>query len=352
MIKAQNETSTLFRMGVFFLAALTLVAGSARGQQKEAPQDRFLNRPTAPAGVANAPTVLVDGSENYRVGPGDVIEVTIEDAPELSKPFIRVTAEGTFLMPYLGRVTAQGKTIEELSKLLADGLRGRYLKDPNVSVAVKQYNSRSFFIQGAVRSPGVYQVEGRPSLLKLITVAGGLAETHGSSAFIIRELKPEKGGGEAGAAPDPEAEDGAQYELRKVNISGLLKGRFDQNMFLEPGDIVNIPPVDVFFVAGEVNGPGSFPLKEGTTLRQAISLAQGTTFKARMGKGVIFREDPATGKRKEIPVDIGAVMGGKKQDVEIVANDVIIVPNSTMKAAGGALLNAFGMSTARLPIRY
>ena len=53
----------------------------------------------------------------------------------------------------------------------------------------KQYNSRSFFIQGAVRNPGVYQSEGKPSLLELITLASGLSETHGSTAFIIRRVK-------------------------------------------------------------------------------------------------------------------------------------------------------------------
>jgi protein involved in polysaccharide export with SLBB domain len=75
---------------------------------------------------------------------------------------------------------------------------------------------------------------------------------------------------------------------------------------------VNIPPAKVFFVAGEVRAPGQFQLKEGTTLRQAISLAQGTTFKAPLNNGVIFRDDPETGKREEIRVDISQVMSGKK----------------------------------------
>ncbi|HLF85018.1 MAG TPA: SLBB domain-containing protein, partial [Blastocatellia bacterium] len=128
------------------------------------------------------------------------------------------------------------------------------------------------------------------------------------------------------------------------------RGHFDQDMFLEPGDIVNVPPTDVFFVAGEVNQPGSFPLKEGTTLRQAISLAQGTNYKAALDRGVVFREG-AAGKREEVHVDIGAIMAGKKEDVPIMANDIIIVPNSRTKTIGGALLRAFGLSTvARIPI--
>ncbi|MFN0123200.1 MAG: hypothetical protein ACKV2V_22080, partial [Blastocatellia bacterium] len=82
-----------------------------------------------------------------------------------------------------------------------------------------------------------------------------------------------------------------------------------------------------------------------TTLRQAISLAEGTTFKASMGHGVIFREDPATGQRKEIPVDIGAVMSGKTEDMPIQSNDVVMVPNSRVKSVGGTVLSTLGLTT-------
>src|SRR6185436_5058910 len=124
---------------------------------------------------ARGSNVLVSLEQDYRIGANDVIEVQIDNAPELSRSF-RVTAAGTFLMPYLGRVTAVQKTPEELALFITEGLRGDYLKDPKVTVVVKEYNSRSFFIQGAVRSPGVFQIEGKPSLLELITLAGGLSD--------------------------------------------------------------------------------------------------------------------------------------------------------------------------------
>jgi polysaccharide export outer membrane protein len=292
--------------------------------------------------------------------------------PEVSKS-IRVTAGGTFLMPILGRMKALGKTPEGLAQEIADGLRGDYLKDPKVSVLIREYNSRSFFIQGAVRNPGVFQIEGRPSLLTLITLAGGLAENHSALSFIIRRVKNESEGTvgyknelksnpgsaqsgiqgpAAGGAPETARSDEEEpaYELVKVNINNLLRGNFGNNALLQPGDIVNIPPSDVFYVAGEVKAPGSFSLKEGTTLRQAISLAQGTNYNAAMEKAIIFRDDPS-GKRQEIPVDIAAVMKGKKDDIPIFANDIVIVPNSRMKSFGGALIKAFGLTTVtRMPI--
>jgi polysaccharide export outer membrane protein len=357
---------SLFGLAVLILMiATSAVSAAAQKTQHQAEQgsSRSSEKPTD---TGRSSPVLVSSEEDYRIGVGDVIEVQVEDMPEVSKS-IRVTAAGTFLMPILGRMKAQGKTPEALGLEIADKLRGDYLKDPKVNVVVREYNSRSFFIQGAVRNPGVFQIEGRPSLLTLITLAGGLAENHGAVSFIIRKAKQQPG--EAGqaknegesnpASPSPviqgstagEVEaDEPKYELLRVNINSLLKGSFGNNALLQPGDIVNVPPADVFFVAGEVKAPGSFSLKEGTTLRQAVSLAQGTNFNAATDHAVIFRDD-ANGTRQEIHIDIGAVMKGKKEDVPIIANDIIIVPNSRMKSFGGALIKALGFSSiARMPI--
>lgn len=350
----------------FAVAILGIAAGAGVGyasspmQQAKPQPDQSSQAPSQKSSSSRGSSVLVSLEQDYRIGANDVIEVQIDNAPELSRSF-RVTAAGTFLMPYIGRITAAQKTPEELAQFITEGLRGDYLKDPKVTVAVKEYNSRSFFIQGAVRSPGVFQIEGKPSLLELITLAGGLAENHGSTAFIIHKLKqPVTATGEpkqdATAAPTPVVDHGAEadetpkYELRNVNINGLLKGRFEQNTFIEPGDIVNIPPSDVFFVAGEVNKPGSFVLKDGTSLRQAISLAQGTSMNAAGDRAVIFREGP-TGRREELKVDVSAVMSGKKPDVPILANDIVMVPNSRTKSIGNAVLKAFGLSTlTRFPV--
>jgi hypothetical protein len=83
-----------------------------------------------------------------------------------------------------------------------------------------------------------------------------------------------------------------------------------------------------------------------------VSLAQGMTFNAKSSEGVIFREDPMLGTRREMKVDISAVMTGKKEDIPLLANDMIIIPNSRSKSIGGMLLQALGVNSARLPIRY
>jgi polysaccharide export outer membrane protein len=253
-------------------------------------------------------------------------------------------------MHFLGRLVVLDKTSEDLSKIIADGLRGRYLFEPRVSVNITELNSRNIYIQGAVNKPGVYQIDGRPHMLQLLVMAGGLLPNYGSTAFIIRRVKvseedikahetslkaqnQQQGDEQNGAPSDqPKLQDAEwlskQYTLIKLNINGLFKGRFDQNMFLQPGDIVNIPTTETFFVSGQVKAPGSFQLKEGTSLRQAIALAQGFTQTSSPGKGLIFRENPETGKRLELQVDMGAIMAGKQEDMIIYPNDVLVVPAS------------------------
>jgi polysaccharide biosynthesis/export protein len=352
------------------LAIGALCAPSINAQQRlgDPQQDRPATQNMSPE--PGSARILIDSDKDYRITAGDVLQIQIEDAPELSH-YYHVNSSGSIEMPVLGMVEAHKKTISELAGLITKGLRdGEYLNNPNVQITIKQYHSQTFFIQGSVRSPGVYQTEGRPSLLTMISLAGGLTETHGSTAFILRPGKAKKAGPEAdnqiaslqdqtlGSDQSPQTQTGGSaststadpdYDLIKVNISALYRGQFDQRV--EPGDIINIPRADVFFVAGEVRMPGSFTLKDGTTLRQAVSLAQGMTFSAKPTQGVIFREDPILGSRQEIKVDINAVMSGKKEDITLLANDVVIIPNSRTKSVGGMLLQALGVNSARIPVR-
>ena len=330
------------------------------------PAQKRFDTPTSGGGggsVNKTNEVIMLSEEDYVMAPKDVIEVVVEDAPELSKSF-QINAAGQISMPFLGKLAVSGQTTEALAKSITDGLRGRYLRDPKVSVFVKQYNSRTFFIQGAVRAPGMYIIEGRPTLFRLLTIAGGLQDNHGSTAYIIREKKRNELSQTASTAaanapnlkaanpakPGDDADNNANddTELLTAHISGLFKGESDQNLIIEPGDVVSVPILDVFYVAGDVGSPGVFPLKEGTTLRQAIALAQGTLFKS-SNRAVIFREDSKTGARKEIPIDIAAVMSGRsKEDLPIMPNDIIMVPNSRLKTISQALLQTLGTNSMRI----
>src|SRR5215510_6260272 len=362
---------------LFCILALGPAMGGLMDCQAQEGARREPIRPPAqpPAQQLDTPGVtsaLADVSEDYLINSGDVIDIQVDRAPELSGTR-RVSASGTIRMEYLGRITAQGVTADELASFIANSLSDRYLKNPRVTVTVKQLNSHTFFIQGAVNHPGAYQIEGRPSLLTLIALAGGLTENYGSTAFIIREAYrpkidvPDKGDPkgsldsqpESVAADSPsqpgdrnqEAEEPERYELVKVSINGLFRGEFDKNMHLDPRSVVHIPQAEVFFVGGEVKAPGSFTFKEGATLMQAITLAQGMKSTAASDRAIIFREDPVTRKRQEIRVDAGKIMNGKQEDVAITANDVVIIPNSRGKSFSAALLSVLSLNNALIPGR-
>lgn len=331
-----------------------------------APRVTRAEAPPSPAVENKNKGVLIETSEDYKIGIGDVLEIQIEDAPELSRLY-RVTTAGTFQVPVVGTVNAVGTTAEQLVQGLEKSLKENdYLKNPQVNVTVKQYNSQTFFVHGEVRQPGVYQVEGRPSLLKLLSLAGGLTDKHGTTIFL---LQPEKTPAPKNPAPTSLAsanvatlnnattlvstekvtdtnEANADYALVRIKISDLLKGDPTHNPRVETGAVVYIPESDTFFVGGEVNAPGSFQLKDGTTLRQAISLAKGMTPKALPTKALIFREDSETGKRIEIKVNINDVMNGKQEDLALRSNDVIVLPSSKMKNITSSFINAMPSAAA------
>lgn len=373
MLKTRSFLSVLATASFLLL---TCFYSNTLAQQPQRPGLPTVNRGDVEGDTSNqtrpkvGPDVIIAGDEDYRLSPSDVIEVIIQDAPELSGNF-QISSSGNIPMRYLGSMKVEGKTPDEVGKMIEDGLRNRYLKDPKVFVSVKVYNSRTFFIQGAVKSPGVYIIQGRPSLFKLITIAGGLQDKHGSTAYIVREVKAsaeklENRGQQPSQTPTTpvaEAIDNAkgsnvaiegdtEYQLMRAKIGGLAKGRFDQNVLIQPGDVVYIPPAEVFYVSGEVRSPGQYQYREGMTLRQAITLSQGTYFKAKLDKGIIFREDPMTGKFSEIAVNIGSVINkGGVEDIPIYPNDIILVPNSAVKSVAGALLMALGTGVAtRVPV--
>jgi hypothetical protein len=101
---------------------------------------------------------------------------------------------------------------------------------------------QSFFILGAVRKPGVYQLDGQVSLLKLIVTAGGLADKHGSNAYIIRERFSRRADSDAA-----DSETQPKYDVIKVSIHLLLNNGIDADVYLQRGDIVNIPIAGLFW---------------------------------------------------------------------------------------------------------
>jgi protein involved in polysaccharide export with SLBB domain len=112
-----------------------------------------------------------------------------------------------------------------------------------------------------------------------------------------------------------------------VDLAAVMRGR-DEDVALLAGDVIVIPSLNKphFFVSGEASKPGAFEFTEGMTLRQAAVLFAGTTSNASLSRTIIFRKDQASGVRAGMPVDLEGVIQGKKEDLAIMADDIIVIP--------------------------
>ncbi|MBI2391149.1 MAG: polysaccharide export protein [Deltaproteobacteria bacterium] len=127
-------------------------------------------------GCASAPVKqpnLPPPVETSSLGPGDVIEVTVYDEPSMSKPF-KVAPNGTIDFPLVGTLEIEGKEPQEVAELIKVRLRdGKILKNPSVSVLVKEVNSKKFAVFGQVQKPGQFPMTEGMTVTQAISLAGG-----------------------------------------------------------------------------------------------------------------------------------------------------------------------------------
>lgn len=129
---------------------------------------------------------------DYRVAPMDVLEVTVYDAPNLSRP-AQVSASGFISLPLIGDVKATGKTTDQLQTDIASRLKKDLMQSPQVFVTVKEYNSQRVTVDGAVKEPGVFPLKGKTTLVEAVAQAGGLNEMGSpSSVYVLRQVDGKK----------------------------------------------------------------------------------------------------------------------------------------------------------------
>jgi len=124
------------------------------------------------------------GSMAYKIGPQDILEVSVFKVPELTRT-VQVAEVGTINLPLVGEVAAAGKTARDIERDLTTKLGSKYLQSPQVTVAVKEYNSQRVTIEGAVKKPGVYPIRSKTTLLQLTAMAQGLTDAADHSGLVI-----------------------------------------------------------------------------------------------------------------------------------------------------------------------
>ena len=275
----------------------------------------------------------------FRLGAGDVIQVTAVEAEEISKGPIRISSDGYINLPSVGRLKAADDTIEELQAAIAERLK-RLIVDPDVTVSIVETHSQPVSVVGAVKTPGVYQLQGHKSLLEVLSMAGGPAQDAGYTIKITRQK-------EFGSLPLTHiaTEGNGDYTVAQVNIQAVMDGRDPKsNILMMPNDIVNVPKAQMVYVLGDVLKPGSIVLgdQKTVTVLQAISVASGLGKTAKPTQAKILRLTPGSPRRSEIAVNLKTMLNGKGDDIDLRAEDILYVPTSLKKDLALKTLETLG----------
>lgn len=240
------------------------------------------------AAVAQASSAGAAGPA-YVLGPDDQVTVVVLGQPELSVK-TRVKSGGTITLPVIGPVKAAGESVQSLADSIETKLRsGGVVRQPVVNVEIEAFVSRSATVLGAVGQPGIYPLERLQTVSSVIARAGGV-RAEGSERVTLRRGR-----------------DGSVVELDLA----LLAREAARDLTLDPGDVVYVPPHEQFYVYGQVNAPGGYPLPSGMTLRQALARGGGPTLAGTERRVILYREGAA-------PVDADLDMKARKGDVLFV----------------------------------
>jgi len=187
-------------------------------------------------------------------------------------------------------------------------------------------------------TPGVHQLQGRKTLIEMLSMAGGLKEEAGYSATITRRL-------EWGRVPLPSVADDptGQFSIAEIPLPDLIEGKNPAlNISVMPNDVISIAKAQMVYVIGDVGKAGAIVLerRRQVTVLQAMSLASGLTKTAKAKEAKILRLDPASAKRTEVPIDLAALLAGKIEDVTMQPEDILYVPSGTDHKLGTRVLES------------
>lgn len=236
-----------------------------------------------------APTVeAAAGSQSqnaeYVLGPEDVVEIEVVGSPDRSRA--RIYTDGSIQVNLAGRIQAAGKTPRQLGQDVAAALKaGGYYADPVVNVEVVGYASRYVTVLGSVGSPGLIPINRPYRLSEILARVGGVRDTAADYVIIRSE-----GGGE-----------------RRFDVDKISSGA-SEDPFVSPGDKIFSPQAEIFYISGQVNSPGSYPLKNGMTIAQAIAKGGGLTESGTDKKVKVRRGGKLVRLNGDAPVEPGDVL--------------------------------------------
>ncbi|MGH9504296.1 MAG: polysaccharide biosynthesis/export family protein [Terriglobales bacterium] len=269
----------------------------------------------APASSQPETSTPVDqAGPDTRLGPGDMLEISVYNVPELGTKS-RLGNNGDVYLPLIDYVHVEGLTVEEAQALIEKRLSdGGFVKNPHVTLNVDQSFSQGASLLGEVSRPGVYPIIGEPRLLDVISAAGGFTSAAGRSITITHRDQSDK--------------------PVTVPLSRKLSDNPAINVPISPGDTILVHRADIVYAVGEVGRPSGFLMDtDNLTVLKVIALAGGTTRFAKTTGARIIRKGPDG--MTETQIDLKKMLQAKIADLPMKPDDILFVPSSTGKVIMG-----------------
>ena len=311
---------------LLLLAAMAAVCVTPLSSQVPA------SEPAAPAAPKPAAQPAVAQGEPLIAG-GDLLSIRVFNVADLTQD-IRVNSSGDISLPLIGTVHIEGLSAAQAEQLLASELKeGGFVREPSVSVFVKEYSTQGITVMGEVQRPGIYPLLGARRLFDAVSAAGGTTQRAGKTISIAPRNDPGK--------------------PRTVEFSNDPSLNARGNVNLQPGDTVIVSKAGMVYVMGEVGRPAGIVLENNDhiTILQALAVAGGVTPLAKSDKSRILRKN-AAGEMVEIPIPLKDILSAKLHDQNLLPEDVLFVPRSAAKSAirrgaEAALQTATGLAVYR-----
>ncbi|MFZ0299483.1 MAG: polysaccharide biosynthesis/export family protein [Candidatus Sulfotelmatobacter sp.] len=280
----------------------------------------------APASPGAAAT---ESASPFKLGPGDLLEVSVYNVPELSTK-ARIGSAGDVYLPLIDYVHVGGLTVDEAQALIQKRLEdGGFVRSAHVTIFVDESASQGVTILGEVVRPGLYPALGDRKLYDMISVAGGFTPAAGRKVSIIRQNT------EGGSIT--------------VSLPRNLADDLQDNIEILPGDTITVPKAPIIYVVGDVGRPAGLLVDNGTlTVLQALALTGGTNHTAKLGGVRIIRKGPAGITETRVPLK--KMLEAKAPDITLQADDILFVPLSGVRVAANTGFNAAMAAASGLAI--
>ena len=271
-------------------------------------------------GKANLPALTLH--------PGDLVAVSVYDAPELTRT-IRVDPDGTIRLPLLAEgVKAAGLMPAELEGELVKALKSeQILVDPVVKITVVEYHSRPISVMGAVRKPVTFQADSVVTLLEALSRAEGFTDDAGAEILVTQN-----------------------DTVHHIAVKALLSGADPAlNLRLAGNEEVRVPVAGKIFVVGNIRKPGGFPVRDPAdqTVLKMVAFSEGLMPFSQKIAYIVRRKEGE--KAQEIPIELAKIMERKSPDVTLEIGDILYVPDNKTRRSTMSILDrvaGFGSNTA------